>query len=284
MTYAHPEALMSCDALVSRLGEPGLCILDATYHLPHLKRDARAEYEAGHIPGAAFFDIDAIADSATDLPHMLPSPAEFAAAAGALGIGNDTEVVVYDTYGLMSAARVWWTLRAFGHDRVAVLNGGLPKWKSLGLPMERSTPTLSPAKFTPKFRPELVRAKGQLMANLASKAEQVLDARAVGRFQGTMAEPRAGLRSGRIPGSRNLPFNRLVDTDEQTFLPAEELRDLYRKAGVDPAQPIVCSCGSGVTACALAFGLHLIGAKRVAVYDGSWAEWGLSGDTPVGTG
>ncbi|MBI3706590.1 MAG: 3-mercaptopyruvate sulfurtransferase [Proteobacteria bacterium] len=284
MEYAHPESLISTAALAQELGAPDLRVVDATYHLPNLKRDARAEYLAGHIPGAAFFDIDAIADTANPLPHMLPSPENFAAAMCALGIGDGDRVVVYDSYGLMSAPRAWWTLRAFSHHRVAVLDGGLPKWKREGRPLEAGPVTPSARRFTPRFDRRLVRDKAQLLANLAMRAEQVLDARAAGRFQGTQPEPRAGLRSGHMPGSRNLPYPRLADPNELTLLPAAELRDRFREAGIDLSQPVVTSCGSGVTACVLAFGLHLLGNERVAVYDGSWAEWGLPGDTPVETG
>jgi thiosulfate/3-mercaptopyruvate sulfurtransferase len=284
MTYAHTEALISTEALAEALGAPDLRVVDATYHLPSLKRDARAEYLAEHIPGAAFFDIDAIADTSNPLPHMLPSPENFAAAMRALGIGDGDRVVVYDSYGLMSAPRAWWTVRAFGHHRVAVLDGGLPKWKREGRPLEAGPATPPARRFTPRFDAGFVRSKAQLLANLATRAEQVLDARAAGRFQGTQPEPRAGLRSGHIPGSRNLPYTRLADPAELTVLPAAELRDRFREAGIDLSQPVVTSCGSGVTACALAFGLHLLGNERVAVYDGSWAEWGLPGDTPVETG
>ncbi len=281
--YIHPEILVSTDWLASRLGHPDLRIVDATYHLPHLKRDARAEYAAAHIPGAVFFDIDAIADASIPLPHMLPPPAQFAAAVGALGIGDDTFVVAYDTYGLMSAARAWWMFRAFGYDKVAVLDGGMPKWKAEGRPVDNKPVAPAPRTFTPKFRPRVLRRKSDLIDNLKSKAEQVLDARSAGRFRGTDPEPRAGLRSGHIPGSLSLPYNTLVDPKTQTVLPADALRQRFAAAHVDFNKPIVTSCGSGVTACVLAFGLQLIGVPHVAVYDGSWVEWGSSRDTPVET-
>lgn len=277
------SALVSTEWLAANLGRADLVVADATYHLPTVKRDAKAEYAREHIPGAVFFDIDAVSDHATDLPHMLPSPAAFARAVESLGIGNEDMVVVYDSYGLFSAARLWWMLRVFGHDRVAVLDGGLAKWKREGRPLTDAPPAARTRHFTPRFRPELVRSKEQLLANLASQAEQVVDARSAGRFRGTEPEPRAGLRAGHIPGSRNLPFTRLVDLDEHTVLPPDELRDLFVRAGVDPAQPVVASCGSGVTACVLALGLHQIGARQVAVYDGSWSEWGLPGNTPIET-
>jgi len=273
--------LVSTDWLADRIGD--VVVVDATYHLPTAKRDPRAEFAQAHIPTAAFFDIDGISDPASDLPHMLPSPADFARAVAALGIGDDTVVVAYDSHGLMSAARAWWMLRAFGHDQVAVLDGGLPKWQREGRPLESGEPAPRTASFTPRFRPELVRSRQQLLANLASKAEQVLDARAAGRFAGTEPEPRAGLRAGHIPGSRNLPFTQLLDPATKTVLPPDALRARLAAAGIDPARPIVTTCGSGVTACVLALGLARIGAPDAAVYDGSWSEWG-QGDTPVETG
>jgi thiosulfate/3-mercaptopyruvate sulfurtransferase len=282
---AQVPPLVTTAWLAEYLGRPGIAIVDATYHLPTVKRDARAEYEREHIPGAQFFDVDKIADPESDLPHMLPAPADFARAAEALGIGSDDHVIAYDTYGLMSAARPWWMFRAFGHDRVSVLDGGLPKWKREGRPLTgaASAPARGKA-FRAAFRPEMVRSKDQLLANLGSRAETVLDARAAGRFQGTAPEPRQGLRSGHIPGSRNLPFNRLLDPADQTMVAPEQLKRLFAEAGIDAAKPVVTSCGSGVTACVLALGLEQIGAKRVAIYDGSWSEWGLPGNTPVESG
>lgn len=284
MAYAHPESLVSTEWLAGHLNDASVRVLDGTYHLPTVKRDGRAEYLAKHIPGAAFFDIDGIADDATDLPHMIPAPAVFEAEMRKLGISKTTRVVVYDTYGWQSAARVWWSLRVFGHDNVALLDGGLPKWLAEGRAVEAGDVAPKPGDFTAKFRPELVRSKAQMVANIASKTEQVLDARAAGRFEGTAPEPRPGLRGGRIPGSRNLPMGSLVDPQTMRLKPAEELAKLYADAGIDVTKPIATTCGSGVTACGLAFGLHLIGADKVAIYDGSWSEWGLPGGPPIATG
>jgi thiosulfate/3-mercaptopyruvate sulfurtransferase len=282
---APTSPLVTTQWLADNLGRPGLVVLDATYHLPTAKRDPRAEYAREHIPGALFFDVDGISDPDSPLPHMLPAPDAFARAVEALGIGSDDHVVAYDSYGLMSAARPWWMFRAFGHDRVSVLDGGLAKWKKEGRPVTDAKSVAAAGKrFQARLRPDLVRSKDQLLGNLKTRSEQVLDARAAGRFQGTAPEPRAGLRSGHIPGSVNLPFNALLDGQSQTVLPRAALLEQFAKAGIDLGRPVVTSCGSGVTACVLALGLELAGAKRVAVYDGSWSEWGLPGNTPVETG
>jgi len=280
--YVHPEALVSTEWLAAHLGDPKVRVVDATYHLPTAKRDPRAEYVAEHIPGAAFFDVDGISDPTSDLPHMIPKPADFAAAVSALGIANDQHVVCYDSYGLMSAARAWWMFHLYGHDRVSVLDGGLPKWKREDRPVDGKPVAHAKSNFVARFRPELVRSKADVKANITGKTAQVLDARSAGRFRGTDPEPRAGLRGGHIPGSCNLPYNQLVGSD-QTVMPAADLKAKFASAGIDPARPVITSCGSGVTACVLFLGLHLIGAEKVAVYDGSWSEWGLPGDTPVVT-
>ena len=284
MSYANPDAVIATEQLAARLGAPELVVLDATFHLPTAKRDARAEFAREHIPGAQFFDIDAIADPGTDLPHMLPSPNDFARAVGALGVGDGVDVVVYDTHGLSSAPRAWWMLRIFGHRRTRVLDGGLPKWKREGRPVTDADAPVAPRRFGPRFDRAGVRGKADVRANIASREEQVLDARSAGRFRGVDPEPRPGLRGGHIPGSCSLPYNLLIDPKTQTILPADALRARFVEAGIDMTRPVVTSCGSGVTACVLALGLHLLGHDRVAVYDGSWSEWGLPGDTPVETG
>jgi len=293
MTQSCPDALVCTEWLHIHLGQPAdreaargaVKVVDGTYVMPASGRNARAEYQAGHLPGAVFFDIDAIAAPESTLPHMLPTPPAFAAAVGALGLGDQEQVVVYDSHGLMSAARVWWMLRVFGHDRVAVLDGGLPKWRQEGHPLSDAPVTPVPAVFTPRFRPELVRSRDQLRANLEHGAEQVVDARPAARFEGSAADPWPGRRPGHIPGSLNLPYTELLDPVSKTFLPAERLSERIAAAGIDPARPVVTSCGSGVTACALALGLWLAGLRQVAVYDGSWAEWGLAElDLPIATG
>jgi thiosulfate/3-mercaptopyruvate sulfurtransferase len=268
------EALVSTEWLAARLGEADLRVVDGTWYLPHLKRDARAEYEQAHIPGAVFFDIDAIKDPHNPLPHMLPSPEEFARAVGALGIGDGDRVVVYGGRGGIASARVWWTFRVFGHERVAVLDGGLPKWRAEGRPLEATAVTPAPRRFTPRRRGELVRDLQAMQANLTTRREQVLDARSAGRFYGTVPEPRPGLRGGRIPGSFNLPYDQLLRATDNTLLPPAELRQAFQKAGIDLERPVVTTCGSGVSAAVLALGLHVLGRRDVPVYDGSWTEWG----------
>jgi thiosulfate/3-mercaptopyruvate sulfurtransferase len=279
--YAHPESLVDTAWLAKHLSDPDLRLVDATYFLPSQGRNARTEYEAQHIPGAVFFDIDEIADTANPLPHMLPSAEKFTSRMRKLGIGDGNRVVVYDAHGLMSAARAWWMLRLFGHKDVAVLDGGLPKWLAEGRPVEDGPSQPRERHFTARLDHSQVRDKDQIRANLRTRREQVLDARTAGRFNGSEPEVWPGRRSGHIPGSLNLPFAELLDPVSKTLLPAERLRERFRSAGVDLKKPVVTSCGSGITASVLAFGLHLIGHRDVAVYDGSWAEWGLPGDTPV---
>ena len=276
------DATVTTDWLAAHLRDPDLRVLDGTWHMPQLKRDPRAEFAQAHIPGAVFFDIDAIADHGTTLPHMLPTAAEFAAAVGALGVGSNDRVVVYDVRGVVSAARVWWTFRVFGHDAVAVLDGGLRKWQAESRPVESGQPKPAARAFTARLRPELVRDVEAMRANVVSRASQVLDARSRGRFNGTEPEPRAGLRGGHIPGSLNLPYETLYRPDG-TLKPPDELRGAVTASGLDLGRPIVTTCGSGVTAPVLALALHQLGRSDVAVYDGSWSEWGGRPDTPIET-
>lgn len=268
--------------LAENLGAPDLRVVDGSWHMPQAKRDPRREYADAHIPGAVFFDVDGIADTSTDLPHMLPSPEVFAQAVGALGIGDGDRVVVYDTRSVVSAARVWWTFRVFGLDTVAVLDGGLPKWRAEGRAVEAGAVTPPARRFTARFRKELVRDVGQMKAIAGARGEQVLDARSRGRFAATEPEPRAGLRGGHIPGSLNLPYDELYEKDG-TLRPVPALREALTKAGVDLAKPVVTTCGSGITASVLALALHEVGRPDAAVYDGSWTEWASRSDTPIET-
>lgn len=284
MPYAHPEALVSSEWLAAHLADPHVRVLDGSFKQPGVTPTARADYAAGHIPDAVFFDIDDVAAPGTSLPHMIPSPERFAAKMAERGIGNDDKVVVYDANGLSSAGRAWWLLRLFGHDNVALLDGGLPKWRAEGRPLETATPAVPPRRFTARFDPALVRDKAAIVANLASGREQVVDARAAGRFDGSAEETWPGRRRGHIPGSRNLPFDWVTDPTTRQLKDADALAALFAGAGVGFDRPVVASCGSGVTACALAFAAYLIGHGRVAVYDGSWAEWGLPDGPPIATG
>jgi len=284
MPYAHPEALVGTDWLAAHLSDPHVRVVDGSFKLPGVTPTARQDYDQAHIPGAVFFDIDDICEPGTSLPHMIPTPELFAQKVGALGIGEDDRVVVYDSAGLSSAGRAWWMLRMFGHHNVAVLDGGLPKWRAEGWPLDAVVRNPPQRRFTTRFDPSLVRDKRALIENLATRREQVVDARAAGRFDGTAPEPRAGMRSGHIPGSRNVPYELVTDPATRQLKSADELTRLFCDARVALDRPIVTSCGSGVTACALAFALHLIGHPGAAVYDGSWSEWGLPGDTPIETG
>jgi thiosulfate/3-mercaptopyruvate sulfurtransferase len=236
---------------------------------------------ACHIPGAVYWDIDEIADPTDPLPHMVPGATEFAHFMANLMISDGARVIAYDRTGMSNAPRAWWTLRYFGHDNVSVLNGGLKKWMAEDRPTDTSAPQASNGYYTATVQPALIRSRGEIIDNLKTGAQQVLDARAAGRFAGTEPEPREGMRSGHIPGSLNLPFGNLIDPDTGVFRDADGLSACFNEAGIDLNRPVITSCGSGVTACVLALGLHLLGHGEVAVYDGSWTEWGGRDDTPI---
>jgi len=275
------NALISVEQLASSMDDGSVVVVDCTFTMPGARPNAAELYAQRHIPGARFFDLDAIADHSSDLPHMLPPAPVFERAVGAMGISNATDVVIYDTPGMMSAGRGWWTFRAMGHDRVRVLDGGLKAWMAAGKAVTAEVPSAAPALFRASPRTRLVKSKAQMMENISTRAEQVIDARSGARFRAEVAELRAGLRSGHIPGSLNLPFDRLSDPETGRMKSTAELTQLFRAAGLEADKPVVTTCGSGVTAGALYFALYLIGRTDTALYDGSWTEWGVPGDTPV---
>ncbi|XP_076903103.1 thiosulfate/3-mercaptopyruvate sulfurtransferase 1, mitochondrial-like isoform X1 [Bidens hawaiensis] len=297
------EPVVSVDWLHSNLREPDLKVLDASWYMPDEQRNPLQEYQVAHIPGALFFDVDGISDRTTNLPHMLPSEEAFAAAVSALGIENKDGVVVYDGKGIFSAARVWWMFRVFGHDRVWVLDGGLPRWRASGFDVESSASgdailkasaaseaiekvyqgqPVGPVTFQTKYQPHLVWTLEQVKKNAEDLTYQHIDARSKARFDGVAAEPRKGIRSGHVPGSKCIPFGLMLDTS-QTLLPADQLKKKFEQEEISLDKPVVASCGTGVTACILALGLHRLGKTDVPVYDGSWTEWGAQEDTPVAT-
>ena len=274
--------LVSTAWLAEHLGDGNVKVLDGSFYLPAEQRDAQAEYAAAHIPGAMFFDIDEISDHSSSLPHMFPDEASFAAAVGAMGIGNGDRVVCYDGGKMTGAGRVWWMLRAFGHADVAILDGGMVKWRAEGRPTEAATPTPAAARFVARYDPAMVRSREQVLAIIEAGDRQILDARSAGRFTGRDAEPRAGMRSGHMPGALNLPYTDLLAGDG-TLLPETELRAAFATAGLDMQRPVVTSCGSGVSATVLLLALHVLGHDNISLYDGSWSEWGGRDDTPVVT-
>lgn len=284
MTDLSGKWLVETDWLAAHLEAPDLVVIDASWHLPNIDRDAHAEYLGEHIPGALFFDIDEISDTDSPLPHMLPSPEKFSARMRKMGIGDGSRIVVYDSYGVYSAARVWWTFRVMGRDDVAVLNGGLPKWKSEGHPVESGEPRArSERHFTARRNASLVRDGADVLKASSTGTEQIVDARTAERFAGEAPEPRAGLRAGHIPNSVSLPYGVLLNEDG-TLKAAPQIRAIFGGAGVALDRPVVTTCGSGVSAAILSLALAVAGQEDAAVYDASWSEWGADETLPIETG
>ena len=276
--------IVSTAWLSDHLGSPDIAIVDASWHLPTANRDARREFLSAHIAGAQFFDIDELSDTTSPLPHMLPSPEKFSSRMRKMGIGDGKRIVAYDTTGLFSAARAWWMFKVFGHDDVAVLDGGLKKWIAEGRAVEDGpAPKPQERHFTARFRGSMVRDMREVSAALRSGSAQIADARSVTRFRGEEVEPRPGVRAGHMPGARNVHYTSLLNADG-TLKPPEGIRQAFEAAGIDLSKPVITSCGSGVTAAILTLGLTLLGVRDQALYDGSWTEWGGAVDTPVATG
>ncbi len=283
MDRNRPDPLVSTSWLAEHLDAPDVRIVDASWFMPGSDRDAKAEYATAHIPGAVFFDIDDIADTDSALPHMLPSPTKVAARVQKLGLGDGVRIVVYDSSGILGAARVWWTFRVMGHEDVVVLDGGLPRWLAEGRPVDDRVPVPRPRHFTPRLAGDLVCDLAQMRRTVETGRAQIIDARPTGRFSGATPEPRAGLRSGHMPGACNVPGSSVFAADG-TLKSADELTALFTAAGIDLKKPIVTTCGSGITASLLALALARLGRPRTTVYDGSWTEWGGEADVPVVTG
>ena len=278
-----PKTLVSTEWLQAHLKDPDLRILDGSYYLPQMGRDPRAEYHAAHIPNARFFDIDDVADHGSDLPHMVPPVEKFMSRMRAMGVGDGHQVVVYDGMGLFSAARVWWLFKLMGQNNIAVLDGGLPKWRAEGRPVEDLPPVIRDRHMTVRRQNHMVKDVTQVSAASKLGDYEIIDARSPGRFRGEEPEPRVGLRPGHIPGSKNVCFKDLLNAD-QTMKNPVEMRQIFEAAGVDFNKPAITTCGSGVTAAVLSLGLERIGKTDHSLYDGSWSEWGMFPTVPVATG
>ena len=278
-----PKTLVSTDWLTAHMKDPDLRILDASTYLPGVDRDGRTEYDAVHIPGARFFDIDDVSDGRSDLPHMVPPIEKFMSRVRAMGVGDGHQIVVYDGSGLFSAARVWWLFRLMGQNNIAVLDGGLPKWIAEGREVEDLAPVIRDRHMTVRFQNQMVRDVTQVSSASKLGTSQIVDARAAARFRGEAPEPREGLRSGHIPNSRNVPFTDLLN-DDKTMKTLDQTRAIFESAGVDLKKPIITTCGSGVTAAVLGLALERMGHDMWSLYDGSWTEWGMFPTVPVATG
>lgn len=278
------DPLVSTEWLAAHLDDPKVKVVDATFKMPGVLPLPMDDYLAAHLPGAVFFDVDAVSDHSVDLPHMYPDEKQFAADVAALGISSDDTVVVYDAGGWLAAPRAWWMFLSYGHSNVRVLNGGLKKWRAEGRPVESGKPVPKPGTFSAKLDSSFVRSKAQVVANLDTRKEQLIDARAANRFEGSVPEPRPGIRSGHIPGSRNLPFGDLIDGATGTMKSLDDLQKAFSATGLDLAAPIVTTCGSGVSAAVLTLALYRLGVRGSALYDGSWSEWGLPDGPPLATG
>jgi len=283
MSYANADALVDTQWVADHLDDPNVRIVDGSWHLPPTGRDGLAEYQAAHIPGAVHFDIDTVSDKSSPLPHMMPTPGDFATAVGTMGIGNQHKVVVYDSAGLLSGPRVWWMFRVFGHDDVALMQGGFRKWQAEGRPVTSDATDHPPADFQASFREGMVKSLEDVRQSLLSGDEHVVDARAANRFAGSEPEFRQGVEAGHIPSSANLPYGEIVDAETGTYRDAETLSATFAAAGIDE-RPVITTCGSGVSACILGLGMHLLGNENWSVYDGSWTEWGSTADTPKAKG